>query len=91
MKSRTTLDQALVAAGGVKDVADWDDIRLYRPTESGEPDVLQFSLNDFEQGKTAPELRKNDIIIVGKSSGKAVLYGLRDFCRFSWGASVPFS
>jgi polysaccharide biosynthesis/export protein len=89
LKSRTTLDQALIAAGGVKDVADWDDIRLYRPTDAGEPDVLQFSLNDFEQGKAAPELRKNDIIMVGKSQSKAVLYGLRDFFRFSWGASVP--
>jgi len=89
LKSHTTLDQALIAAGGVKDVADWDDIRLYRPTEDGEPEVLQFSLNDFEQGRAAPELRKNDIIMVGKSQGKAVLYGLRDFFRFSWGASVP--
>jgi hypothetical protein len=26
---------------------------------------------------------------VGKSQSKAVLYGLRDFFRFSWGASVP--
>ena len=90
LKSRMTLDQALVAAGGVKDVADWDDVRLYRPTDSGEPEVLQFSLNEFQQGKPAPELRKNDVIIVGKSQGKAILYGLRDFFRFSWGAAIPF-
>lgn len=89
LKSRTTLDQALVAAGGVKDAADWDDIRLYRATDSGEPEVLQFSLNEFQQGKAAPELRKNDVIMVGKSQGKAILYGLRDFFRFSWGASLP--
>jgi polysaccharide biosynthesis/export protein len=90
LKSRMTLDQALVAAGGVKDVADWDDVRLYRPTDSGEPEVLQFSLNEFQQGKAAPELHKNDVIIVGKSQGKAILYGLRDFFRFSWGAAIPF-
>jgi len=89
LKSRTTLDQALIAAGGVKDVADWDDIRLYRPTDAGEPEVWQCSLNDFEQGKAAPELRKHDIIMVGKSQSKAVLYGVRDFFRFSWGASLP--
>jgi polysaccharide export outer membrane protein len=89
LKSRTTLDQAIVAAGGVKDVADWDDVRLYRLTASGEPEVQQFSLKAFERGEPAPELRKNDIVIVGKSQGKAILYGLRDFFRFGWGASIP--
>jgi polysaccharide biosynthesis/export protein len=89
LKSRTTLDQALVASGGVKDVADWEDIRLYRPTDSGEPEVLQFSLNELQNGRPAPEIRKNDVIMVGKSQGKAILYGLRDFFRFGWGASIP--
>jgi polysaccharide export outer membrane protein len=89
LKSRTTLDQAIVAAGGVKDVADWDDIRLYRPTASGEPEVQQFSMKAFEKGEVAPELHKNDVVIVGKSEGKAILYGLRDFFRFGWGASLP--
>jgi hypothetical protein len=37
----------------------------------------------------APELRKNDVLIVGMSEGKAILYGLRDFFRFGWGASLP--
>jgi polysaccharide export outer membrane protein len=89
LKSRTTLDQAIVAAGGVKELADWDDIRLYRSTGHGEPEVQPFSLNAFEKGEPPPELRKNDVVIVGKSEGKAILYGLRDFFRFGWGASVP--
>jgi polysaccharide biosynthesis/export protein len=89
LKSRTTLDQAVVAAGGVKNVANWDDIRLYRPIDNGEPEVLQVSLNELQNGKPAPEIRKNDVIMVGKSQGKAILYGLRDFFRFGWGASVP--
>jgi len=89
LKSRITLDQAIVAAGGVKNIADWDDIRLYRPTDNGEPEVLQFSLNEFQNGKLAPEIRKNDVIVVGTSHGKEILYGLRDFFRFSWGASLP--
>jgi polysaccharide export outer membrane protein len=89
LKSRTTLDQAIVASGGVKNVADWDDIRLYRPTDNGDPEVLQFNLNELRNGKLAPEIRKNDVIMVGKSQGKAILYGLRDFFRFGWGASLP--
>jgi polysaccharide export outer membrane protein len=87
LKSRITLDQAIVAAGGVKTIADWDDIRLYRPTDTGEPEVLQFSLNEIQTGKLAPEIRKNDVIMVGTSEGKAILYGLRDFFRFGWGVS----
>ena len=87
LKSRITLDQAIVAAGGVKTIADWDDIRLYRPTDTGEPEVLQFSLNEIQTGKLAPVIRKNDVIMVGTSEGKAILYGLRDFFRFGWGVS----
>jgi hypothetical protein len=43
----------------------------------------------LEKGEMAPELHKNDVVIVGKSEGKAILYGLRDFFRFGWGASLP--
>jgi polysaccharide biosynthesis/export protein len=89
LKSRTTVDQAIVAAGGVKDVADWDDVRLYRAGSGGQRDVSRFSVNDFENGKPAPEVRKEDVIIVGKSGTKAFFYGVRDFFRFAWGASLP--
>jgi polysaccharide biosynthesis/export protein len=89
LKSRTTLDQAIVAAGGVTNVADWGDLRVYRGTSGETPALLKFSLKEFEEGKAAPEIRNGDVIIVGMSQGKAVLYGLRDFFRFSWGASIP--
>jgi polysaccharide export outer membrane protein len=89
LKSRTTVDQAIVAAGGMKDVADWDDVRLYRSGLGGNRDVSKFSVNDFEKGKPAPDVRKEDVIIVGKSGTKAFLYGVRDFFRFALGTSVP--
>lgn len=89
LKSRTTVDQAIVAAGGMKDVADWDDVRLYRAGLDGNSDVSKFSVNDFEKGKPAPDVRKEDVIIVGKSGTKAFLYGVRDFFRFALGTSVP--
>lgn len=89
LKSPTTIDQAPVVAGGVKDAADWDDIRLYRMRGDGTREVLTFSLNTFEKGTAAPEIRANDVIVVGKSNVKAVLYGVRDFLRFGVGATVP--
>jgi polysaccharide export outer membrane protein len=91
LKARTTLDQVAAVAGGVKDAADWDDIRVYRARSDGTREVMTFSLNEFEQGKPAPELQANDVVVVGKSYLKAFLYGVKDFFHFGVGAaaSVP--
>jgi polysaccharide biosynthesis/export protein len=89
LKSHTTVEQATVAAGGVKPVADRDDIRLYRTRPDGQREVLTYSLNDFEKGSNAPEVRSNDVIIVGKSGLKFVFYTLLEFVRFGVGASIP--
>ena len=89
LKARTTVQQAIVTAGGVKDVADWDDLRLYRMGADGQRQVLAFSLNDFEHGKPSPEIRQGDIVIVGRSVIKTFLYAVRDFLRFGVGATLP--
>ena len=89
LKTHTTLDQAATTAGGVKDTADWDDVRLYRTRPDGTKEVLTYSLNEFEAGKPGPELQANDVVIVGKSAAKATLYGVRDFFRFGIGMTVP--
>ena len=91
LKARTTLDQVAAVAGGVKDAADWDDIRVYRARPDGTREVMTFSLNEFEQGKPAPELQANDVVVVGKSYLKAFLWGVKDFFHFGVGAaaSVP--
>ncbi len=88
LKTRTTLDQAAMAAGGVNSTADWDDIRLYRARPDGTKEVLKYSLNEFEEGKPGPELRANDVVVVGKSAAKTVLFGVRDFFRFGVGMSL---
>jgi polysaccharide biosynthesis/export protein len=88
LKARTTLAQAHVVAGGVKETADWDDYRLYRTFPDGRREMKVYSLNDFEKGAPSPELQTNDVVIVGKSSVKAVLYGIRDFVKFGVGASI---
>ena len=54
--------------------------------------MLRFNLNEFERGdgKTAPELQKNDVVIVGKSGSKAFWFGLMDFVcgMFSMGKGI---
>jgi polysaccharide export outer membrane protein len=83
LKGKTTADQAIMAAGGPRAVADWEDVRVYRMKPGGEREILTFNLSEFEKGNghTAPELQKNDVIIVGKSSAKAFLFGTLDFIR----------
>jgi len=87
LKTKTTVDQAIVAAGGVKVVADWEDIRLYRTKPDGSREVLTFSIKEFEKGRSAPELQKNDVIVVGKSASKTFWYGFYDFFKGVFGLS----
>lgn len=90
LRQKTTVQQGVFAAGGVTEMAAWGDIRLYRVKPNGEREVVTVDLDEIEAGKQAsPEVRKNDVVIVGKHYGKAFLYGFRDFVRgaFSMGKS----
>jgi polysaccharide biosynthesis/export protein len=87
LRGRTTAQQAIFAAGGVKDVADWSDVRLYRKAPSGKVDVTVFDLNEFEKGTPAPELQRNDVLVIGKHAGKAFLYGFLDFFKGALGVA----
>ena len=73
LRGKTTVHQAIVAAGGVKDEADWGAVRLYRKTASGKVEVTTYDLDEFEKGKPAPELQRNDVVVVGKSRRQGVL------------------
>jgi polysaccharide export outer membrane protein len=89
LKGKTTAEQGIMAAGGPRSVADWDDVRVYRTKPGGDREILKFSLTEFEKGngEKAPELQKNDVVVVGKSGSKAFWFGLMEFVRgmFSMG------
>jgi polysaccharide export outer membrane protein len=90
LRGRTTVEQGILAAGGPKDVAALEDVRIYRGKPSGEQEIIEFNLNAFEKGQSgqsAPELQKNDVVIVGKSAGKAFWYGFLDFFKGVVGVS----
>ena len=87
LRGKTTAQQAIFAAGGVKDVADWSDVRLYRKSSSGKVDVTVYDLNEFEKGTPAPELQRNDVLVIGKHAGKAFLYGFLDFFKGALGVA----
>ena len=87
LRGKTTAQRAIFAAGGVKDVADWSDVRLYRKTPAGKVEVTVYDLEAFEQGKPAPELQRNDVVVVGKHAGKAFFYGFLDFFKGALGVA----
>ncbi len=53
----------------------------------GEVEVTTYDLEAFEQGKPAPELQRNDVIVVGKYAGKAFFYGFIDFFKGALGVA----
>ena len=90
LKGKTTLHQAIVTAGGVKQTADWDDLRVYRHDADGQSKVLKFSLNKLEEreGSDGIEIMKNDVVILGNSNLKSFGYGVLNFIKFGIGASI---
>lgn len=88
LKGRTNVHQAIVAAGGPSNVAALGDVRLYRKKPDGQVEVTTLDLDEFEAGKDAPVVQKNDVIIVGKSAIKAFLYGTIDVFRGVFGVGV---
>lgn len=87
LKARTSLQQAITAAGGVTNSADWDDVRVYRARADGTREILDFSLSAIEDGAPAPDIQKNDVVVVGKSYAKAFFFGVTDFLKGIFGFS----
>ena len=90
LKGKTTLQQAVLAAGGVKNTADWSDVRLYRRAPSGQVEVKTVDLNAIEKGQPSPEIQRNDVVIVGVHAGKAFAFGFLDFFKGALGMAKGF-
>jgi polysaccharide export outer membrane protein len=89
LKTETNVMQAIVAAGSVTNVAAWGDVRLYRVNAKGEREITTLDLDEMEANKQPPpQLRKNDVVVVGKHLGKAFMYGLLEWFRFGLGAGL---
>jgi polysaccharide export outer membrane protein len=88
LKGTTTVHQAIVSAGGASNVAALADVRLYRKKPDGQVEITTLDLDQFEAGKDAPVVQKNDVIIVGKSAIKAFLWGTYDLFRGVFGVGV---
>jgi polysaccharide export outer membrane protein len=76
-----TVDQAIIEAGGVSRVADFENVKIFRERGGQTKEVIEINLNEIEQGKKGPLAMKNDVILVGQDAVKVFWYGLLDLVR----------
>lgn len=94
LKGKLTVDQAVYFGEGLKDEADLSDIEVLRFTGS-QAELLKIDLKQLKQeGKPGLVIQKNDVVFVGTSGPKTVLYGAVDFIktvvRFGVSAGMAF-
>ncbi len=88
---RTTLLQVIAMASGFEAVADVETVRVYRLNADGTKETHTYNLTEIREGRVAdPQVQGNDIVVVGESSGKAMLKGLTDTLRGFIGFGNPF-
>lgn len=81
IKGKLTVDQAIYFGEGLKEDADLTDIEVLRMSES-KNEVLKINIDQVKQeGKPGLVIQKNDVVFVGTSGPKAVLYGAVDFFK----------
>lgn len=89
MKGKTvTVDQAIIEAGGITNIADLEGVRIFRERGGQKKEIIEVSLNEIEQGKRGPLVVKNDVVLVSKHGGKVLMYGLLDLFRVGFGATL---
>ena len=82
-----TVDQAIIEAGGVTKVADFEGVKIFREIKGQKKQIIEVSLNEMEQGQKGPLVMKNDVILVSSNGFKSAWFGFLEFIRFGVGAS----
>ena len=77
-KDLTTISQILIVAGGVAPYGDASNIKLIRFLGNGNREISAIDLNKIQSGEVVdPLVKDRDALIVGFSTSKRILYGLR--------------
>lgn len=82
-----TVDQAIIEAGGVTKVADFEGVKIFRELKGQKKQIIEVNLNEIEQGQKGPLVMKNDVILVSSHGVKSFWFGFLEFIRFGVGAS----
>jgi polysaccharide export outer membrane protein len=82
VSGRTTLMQAIAMAGGLARFGDENDIKVFRDRRDGTREVLDYDLETIRKGEVEdPVVHTSDLIVVGKSSGRAALKDVTETIR----------
>lgn len=82
ISGKTSLLQALAMAAGSGQLADHSDVRVFRDKDDGTKELLVYDLNDIREGTIPdPQIRGNDIVVVGRSGSRSFIKGITDTLR----------
>ena len=82
LKGKLTVDQAIYLGGGLSDDADLSDVQVVRDVGGPKKELFQFNLDQIKKdGKPGLPIQKNDVLYVGTSGPKALLYGALEFFK----------
>ncbi len=92
-KDLTTISQIITVAGGVAPYGDASNIKLIRFLGNGNREIRPVDLTKIQSGEAVdPLVKDRDALIVGFSTSKRILYGLRvglGFGLFNFGYDPP--
>lgn len=81
LKGKLTVDQAVYFGEGLRAEADLTDIEVLRFTGS-KAELLKVNLEQLKQeGRPGLVIQKNDVVFVGTSGPKAILFGAVEFVK----------
>ena len=82
IKGKLTVEQAIYLGEGLREDADLTNIQVLRDVGEPKNTVLQVNLEHLATAATpGPALKKNDVVFVGTSGPKALLYGALEFFK----------
>lgn len=81
-RGRATLMQMISQSGGLTDLADPSSVRVFSNAAGGQKTSTVYDIESIREGKQAdPEVRQGDLIVVEKSTGKAMIQGITSTLR----------
>jgi polysaccharide export outer membrane protein len=82
IKGKLTVEQAIYLGEGLREDADVTNIQVLRDVGEPQNTVLQVNLEHLAKAaKPGLALKKNDVVFVGTSGAKAMLYGALEFFK----------
>lgn len=82
LTGRTTLLQALAMASGAGQLAELNEVRIFRTQPDGMKETLVFDIEAIRAGTQAdPAIQGNDVVVVAKSGSLATIKSVTDTLR----------